>query len=157
MGDNQVLLQSIKGSAYYDAFGDRASAWERRLTDLDEVKLIITILIFIYIFCIKVLHNMNTAQRKWVSLEPYQEQMKLKQNTGGFNYREVATLDQNLYWLKELILQVFQRIDDDFRLIMGDAVKDPRVIAILRCFNTKLQPSCMGNIDFYRLSSGWGA
>ena len=132
MGDNQVLLQSIKGSAYYDAFGDRASAWERRLTDLDEVKPIITILIFIYIFCIKVLHNMNTAQRKWVSLEPYQEQMKLKQNTGGFNYREVATLDQNLYWLKELILQVFQRIDDDFRLIMGDAVKDPRVIAILR-------------------------
>ena len=96
------------------------------------MKLIITILIFIYIFYIKVLHNMNTAQRKWVSLEPYQEQMKLKQNTGGFNYREVATLDQNLYWLKELILQVFQRIDDDFRLIMGDAVKDPRVIAILR-------------------------
>ena len=29
-------------------------------------------------------------------------------------------------------LKVFQRIDDDFRLIMGDAVKDPRVIAILR-------------------------
>ena len=38
VGDNQVLLQSIKGSAYYDAFGDRASAWERRLTDLDEVE-----------------------------------------------------------------------------------------------------------------------
>ena len=147
MGDNQVLLQSIKGSAYYDAFGDRASAWERRLTDLDEVKLIITKLIFIYIFCIKVLHNMNTAQRKWVSLEPYQEQMKLKQNTGGFNYREVATLDQNLYWLKVLILQVFQRIDDDFRLIMGDAVKDPRVIAILRCFN--LLPNCNLPSIFY--------
>ena len=102
---------------------------------------------------------MNTAQRKWVSLEPYQEQMKLKQNTGGFNYREVAMLDLNLYWLTKLNLQVFQRIDDDFRLIMGDAVKDPRVIAILRCFNlhTKLQPSCRGNIDFYLLSSGWGA
>ena len=86
---------------------------------------------------------MNTAQRKWVSLEPYQEQMKLKQNTGGFNYREVAILD-NLYWTTELTFQVFQRIDDDFRLIMGDAVKDPRVIAILRCFNlqNKLQPSC---------------
>ena len=95
MGDNQVLLQSIKGSAYYDAFGDRASAWERRLTDLDEVKLIMTKLIFIIPF-VKVLHNMNTAQRKWVSLEPYQEQMKLKQNTGGFNYREVGILD-NLY------------------------------------------------------------
>ena len=31
-----------------------------------------------------------------------------------------------------IALKVFQRIDDDFRLIMGDAVKDPRVIAILR-------------------------
>ena len=86
---------------------------------------------------------MNTAQRKWVSLEPYQEQMKLKQNTGGFNYREVEILD-NLDWMKELTFQVFQRIDDDFRLIMGDAVKDPRVIAILRCFSlyNKLQPCC---------------
>ena len=86
---------------------------------------------------------MNTAQRKWVSLEPYQEQMKLKQNTGGFNYREVEILD-NLDWMKELTFQVFQRIDDDFRLIMGDAVKDPRVIAILRFFNmhNKLQPCC---------------
>ena len=86
---------------------------------------------------------MNTAQRKWVSLEPYQEQMKLKQNTGGFNYREVAILDK-LDWMTELTFQVFQRIDDDFRLIMGDAVKDPRVIAILRCFNmhNKLQPCC---------------
>ena len=85
-----MLLQSIKGSAYYDAFGDRASAWERRLTDLDEVKLNIDEFIFQYITFVKVLHNMNTAQRKWVSLEPYQEQMKLKQNTGGFNYREVG-------------------------------------------------------------------
>ena len=36
-----------------------------------------------------------------------------------------------------IALKVFQRIDDDFRLIMGDAVKDPRVIAILRwCYLT---------------------
>ena len=47
VGDNQVLLQSIKGSAYYDAFGDRASAWERRLTDLDEVKPMITRFIYL--------------------------------------------------------------------------------------------------------------
>ena len=40
---------------------------------------------------------------------------------------------------------MFQRIDDDFRLIMGDAVKDPRVIAILRCFilQNMLRPSCI--------------
>ena len=107
VGDNQVLLQSIKGSAYYDAFGDRASAWERRLTDLDEVKPMITRFIYLptvlvqHIRLIKVLHNMNTAQRKWVSLEPYQEQMKLKQNTGGFNYREVAMLN-NLFWMTKI-------------------------------------------------------
>ena len=107
VGDNQVLLQSIKGSAYYDAFGDRASAWERRLTDLDEVKPMITRFIYLptvlvqHIRLIKVLHNMNTAQRKWVSLEPYQEQMKLKQNTGGFNYREVAMLN-HLFWITKI-------------------------------------------------------
>ena len=61
VGDNQVLLQSIKGSAYYNSFGDRASVWENKLSDLDEI-----------------LNNLNTAQRKWVYLEPYQEQMKMK-------------------------------------------------------------------------------
>ena len=50
----------------------------------------------------------------------------------------------SLFCMMELFLQVFQRIADDFRLIMGDAVKDPRVIAILRCsiLQNKLQPSC---------------
>ena len=61
VGDNQVLLQSIKGSPYYTSFGDRASTWERKLTDLDEI-----------------LNSLNAAQRKWVYLEPYQEQMKMK-------------------------------------------------------------------------------
>ena len=61
VGDNQVLLQSIKGSAYYPSFGDRATAWEAKLADLDDI-----------------LNNLNSAQRKWVYLEPYQEQMKLK-------------------------------------------------------------------------------
>ena len=80
---------------------------------------------------------MNTAQRKWVSLEPYQEQMKLKQNTtGGFNYREVW-LGKILCQVQENFPQVFQRIDDDFRLIMGDALKDPRVVAILRVGSVK--------------------
>ena len=104
VGDNQVLLQSIKGSPYFSSFGERAVIWERKLTDLDEV-----------------LHNLNTAQRKWVYLEPYQEQMKIKQNQpGGFNYREV-----------------FKRIDDDFRLIMGDAVRDNRITSILRIGSIK--------------------
>ena len=35
--------------------------WEQKLSDLDEI-----------------LNNLNTAQRKWVYLEPYQEQMKNK-------------------------------------------------------------------------------
>ncbi len=56
-----MLLQSIKGSSFYNAFGSRASVWETKLADLDEI-----------------LNNLNTAQRKWVYLEPYQEQMKLK-------------------------------------------------------------------------------
>lgn len=104
VGDNQVLLQSIKGSPYFSTFGERAVSWERKLSDLDEV-----------------LHNLNTAQRKWVYLEPYQEQMKLKQNqSGGFNYREV-----------------FKRIDDDFRLIMGDAKKDNRVTSVIRIGSIK--------------------
>ena len=104
VGDNQVLLQSIKGSPYYNAFGDRAVVWEKKLSDLDEV-----------------LHNLNTAQRKWVYLEPYQEQMKIKQSqSGGFNYREV-----------------FKRIDDDFRMIMDDARKDNRVTSILKVGSVK--------------------
>ena len=104
VGDNQVLLQSIKGSPYFNNFGDRAVMWERKLTDLDDV-----------------LHSLNTAQRKWVYLEPYKEQMKIKQNqASGFNYREV-----------------FKRIDDDFRLIMNDAVRDSRVTSILRIASIK--------------------
>ena len=101
VGDNQVLLQSIKGSAYYNSFGDRAAVWESKLSDLDEV-----------------LNSLNLAQRKWVYLEPYQEQMKFKETsatTGGFNYREV-----------------FRKIDDDFRMVMGEAFVDPRVTSLLR-------------------------
>ena len=46
--------------------------------------------------------------------------MKLNENTGGFNYREV-----------------FKRIDDDFRLIMGDAHTDNRVVSLLRIGSIK--------------------
>ena len=54
------MLQSVKGSPYFKSFGDQAVVWESKLADLDEI-----------------LNNLNTAQRKWVYLEPYQEQMKL--------------------------------------------------------------------------------
>ncbi len=105
VGDNQVLLQSIKGSPYYTSFGDRATTWERKLTDLDDI-----------------LNNLNAAQRKWVYLEPYQEQMKMKSpaQTGGFDYKEV-----------------FRKIDDDFRMIMGDCQRDTRVVAILKIGSIK--------------------
>nr|CAD7594425.1 unnamed protein product [Timema genevievae] len=53
VGDNQCLLQSIKNSANYNSFIDRASIWETRLADLDQH-----------------LHNLNLIQRKWVYLEP---------------------------------------------------------------------------------------
>ena len=79
--------------------------WETKLSDLDEI-----------------LNNLNIVQRKWVYLEPYQEQMKFKQpaNTGGFDYREV-----------------FRKIDDDFRMIMKDAIRDNRVVALLRIGSIK--------------------
>ena len=44
--------------------------------------------------------------------------MKFKETsttTGGFNYREV-----------------FRKIDDDFRMVMGEAFVDPRVTSLLR-------------------------
>ncbi|XP_076467409.1 LOW QUALITY PROTEIN: cytoplasmic dynein 2 heavy chain 1-like [Babylonia areolata] len=53
VGDNQSLLQSLKDSPYYKSFEDKASVWEQRLADLDEI-----------------LHNLNQIQRKWVYLEP---------------------------------------------------------------------------------------
>ena len=58
---HEIFHLSITGSAYYPSFGDRATAWEAKLSDLDDI-----------------LNNLNSAQRKWVYLEPYQEQMKLK-------------------------------------------------------------------------------
>ncbi|KAJ3280883.1 Cytoplasmic dynein 2 heavy chain 1, partial [Borealophlyctis nickersoniae] len=53
VGDNQSLLQSLKDSPYYKHFADKASIWERKLVDLDDL-----------------LRNLNTVQRKWVYLEP---------------------------------------------------------------------------------------
>lgn len=37
IGDNQSLLQSVKNSADYDSFSERAELWDRKLTDLDKL------------------------------------------------------------------------------------------------------------------------
>lgn len=37
IGDNQTLLQSVKNSADYDSFFERAEIWERKLLDLDQL------------------------------------------------------------------------------------------------------------------------
>lgn len=36
IGDNQSLLQSVKNSADYDSFLERAEIWEQKLLDLDK-------------------------------------------------------------------------------------------------------------------------
>ncbi|KAF4526157.1 hypothetical protein B566_EDAN008193 [Ephemera danica] len=53
VGDNQCLLQSIRGSPNFDRFADQASIWEKRLVTLDEC-----------------LRHLNQIQRKWLYLEP---------------------------------------------------------------------------------------
>lgn len=37
IGDNQSLLQSVKNSADYESFSERASIWENKLALLDQV------------------------------------------------------------------------------------------------------------------------
>ncbi|KAF5303585.1 hypothetical protein FQR65_LT08186 [Abscondita terminalis] len=53
IGDNQSLLQSVKNSADYGSFSERAEMWESRLTDLEEH-----------------LTALAQIQRKWIYLEP---------------------------------------------------------------------------------------
>ncbi|GFR12638.1 cytoplasmic dynein 2 heavy chain 1 [Trichonephila clavata] len=53
VGENECLVQSLKDTAFYEHFKDRASIWDSRLTLLD-----------------KSLHQLNLIQRKWVYLEP---------------------------------------------------------------------------------------
>jgi dynein heavy chain 2 len=36
IGDNQSLLQSVKNSADYESFSERASLWENKLATLDQ-------------------------------------------------------------------------------------------------------------------------
>lgn len=67
VGDNQCLLQSLKDSPYYKSFEDKASIWETRLADLDEIFL-----------------NLNQIQRKWVYLEPIFGRGALPKEQGRF-------------------------------------------------------------------------
>ncbi len=53
VGDHQCLLQSLKDSPYYSGFEEKASSWESKLVELDEL-----------------LRLINSIQRKWVYLEP---------------------------------------------------------------------------------------
>ena len=92
VGDHQSLLQSLKDSAYFGEYADRAKVWETRLADLDEF-----------------LANLNQVQRKWVYLEPIFGRGALPQEQGRF-----------------------RRVDSDFKAIMSDIKKDPRVVSLCR-------------------------
>lgn len=67
VGDHQSLLQSLKDSAYFGGYADRARVWEQRLADLDEY-----------------LASLNQIQRKWVYLEPIFGRGALPQEQGRF-------------------------------------------------------------------------
>lgn len=90
VGDNQCLLQSLKDSAYYEHFVDKASLWETRLAELDEY-----------------LHNLNQVQRRWVYLEPIFGRGALPKEQGRF-----------------------KRVNEDFKRIMVEVVKDSRVVSL---------------------------
>ncbi|VEN39261.1 unnamed protein product [Callosobruchus maculatus] len=53
IGDHQSLLQSIKFSADYESFADKANMWETKLGDLDHY-----------------VTSLMNVQRKWLYLEP---------------------------------------------------------------------------------------
>ncbi|XP_042145642.1 cytoplasmic dynein 2 heavy chain 1 [Ixodes scapularis] len=53
VGELQCMVQSLKDSAYYQRFSDRAAIWEQRLSFLDQA-----------------LHGLSQIQRKWLYLEP---------------------------------------------------------------------------------------
>jgi dynein heavy chain 2 len=60
-------MASLKDSPCYKSFADKASVWETRLCDLDEI-----------------LQNLNQIQRKWVYLEPIFGRGALPKEQGRF-------------------------------------------------------------------------
>lgn len=68
IGDNQCLLQSVKNSADYESFSERAGLWEMRLVDLDHY-----------------LGLLSQIQRKWVYLEPIFGSGTLRQERSRFD------------------------------------------------------------------------
>ena len=78
LGDNQMLLQSLKDSPYYKAFQDTGSQFEKKFALLDEV-----------------FHTLNLIQRKWVYLEPIFGRGALPSEQSRFNrvdeeFREIV-------------------------------------------------------------------
>ena len=78
LGDNQMLLQSLKDSPYYKAFQDTGSQFEQKFALLDEV-----------------FHTLNLIQRKWVYLEPIFGRGALPSEQSRFNrvdeeFREIV-------------------------------------------------------------------
>ncbi|XP_018579489.1 cytoplasmic dynein 2 heavy chain 1 [Anoplophora glabripennis] len=68
IGDNQSLLQSVKNSADYESFAEKANIWENKLGDLDHY-----------------LTSLAQVQRKWVYLEPIFGSGTLSQEKSRFD------------------------------------------------------------------------
>ena len=103
LGDNQMLLQSLKDSPYYKAFQDTGSQFEQKFALLDEV-----------------LHCLNQIQRKWVYLEPIFGRGALPSEQSRFNrvdeeFREIL---QRL----ESEPTVFNLADDTIFPRLGESV-----------------------------------
>ena len=104
LGDNQMLLQSLKDSPYYKAFQDTGIQFETKFALLDEV-----------------LHCLNQIQRKWVYLEPIFGRGALPSEQSRFNrvdeeYREIVNR-------LEGEPTVFNLADDTIFPRLGDNVK----------------------------------
>lgn len=104
LGDNQMLLQSLKDSPYYKAFQDTGSQFETKFALLDEV-----------------LHCLNQIQRKWVYLEPIFGRGALPSEQSRFN-----RVDEEF---REIVLRldgeptVFNLADDTIFPRLGENVK----------------------------------
>lgn len=104
LGDNQMLLQSLKDSPYYKAFQATGVQFETKFALLDEV-----------------LHCLNQIQRKWVYLEPIFGRGALPSEQSRFNrvdeeYREIVNR-------LESEPTVFNLADDTIFPRLGENVK----------------------------------
>ncbi|XP_030763708.1 cytoplasmic dynein 2 heavy chain 1 [Sitophilus oryzae] len=80
IGDHQILLQSLKHSADFAVFEDKATSWEKKLETLNTL-----------------LHLLNQVQKKWLYLEPIFSRGTLVQEKTRFDrldrdFRKVMSL-----------------------------------------------------------------